>query len=231
MVALSRVSKISEVFEIEVLRLLRKNAQPSESELDFAVLCEKAAKLGPNDLVFTTFRGNAYNTLGMMKHPNSYDIVIPGFQLLDRHEYNEIIPYNLVKEYMDYVIRASTGGLALKIKGATSAVVSCLATPPPKEDAEHILRGAETAFRDAGIQDIGVAPALVRLKLWEMQHRALRNFCKRKELNYMPPPPICLDATGYLAREYYAKDATHANERYGSILIEQIKAFANQRPA
>ena len=114
------------------------------------------------------------------------------------------------------------GKQLLQLKSNCRSRVACLAPPAPKEDAEHIKKGAETYFRDLGIGEIGVTPATVRLKLWTLQQQALEAFCLKHGMIYLDNPVGTRDEAGYLDRKYYAGDATHGNKEYGSKVLWQV---------
>ncbi|MBO0662528.1 GSCFA domain-containing protein [Jiella sp. CQZ9-1] len=100
----------------------------------------------------------------------------------------------------------------------------CLAAPAPKADEDHILRGAETPFREAGIENVGVTPAPVRLKLWELQQRTLTEFCAEIGVKFLPNPEGTRNADGFLEPAYYGRDSSHANVAYGGLVVEQLLA-------
>ena len=47
----------------------------------------------------------------------------------------------------------------------------------------------------------------------------------------MMPPAAALDPEGFLARDYYANDATHANPPYGELVLREVEARYAPAPA
>lgn len=209
-------------FEFVALRLSTQKNGTKIGDIDFPDLLGAVAHLRSSDALVTALRGNQYNTMGLMRHPRPFEVMIPGFADLPEGSYEELIPYATAYSFMFDSLKRGYGKQLVRIAKASAAPVFCLSAPAPKEDDEHILKGAETYFRDAGISDIGVSPAALRLKLWELQNRALAKFCSESNLAFLPNPPRARDANGYLARAYYAGDATHANAAYGSLVLDQI---------
>jgi hypothetical protein len=115
-----------------------------------------------------------------------------------------------------------------KIRGAARCAVFHLAPPPPKQDVDHILSNPDSDFTKAGILENGVSPAPLRLKLWELQMRVLRKLCEEWDVGLVPPPGEAVDSSGFLKRDYYAKDATHANAAYGELVLRQLERLAAQ---
>jgi len=46
----------------------------------------------------------------------------------------------------------------------------------------------------------------------------------------MPVPPASLTPLGCLSPDYYAHDATHANEAYGALVLAQLRQHASSSP-
>lgn len=209
-------------FEFVALRLSTEKNGQRIGDIDLAELLTGAAELRPNDALVTTLRGNQYNTMGLMRHPRPFDIKVPGFADLPDESYEELIPCATAAAHMADSLRRGYGKHLARLRKVSSAPVLCLCVPSPKEDEEHIMNGAEAYFRDAGIADIGVSPAPLRLKLWELQRRALEDFCSELNITFLANPPGTRDVIGYLDRSYYANDATHANAGYGALVLDQL---------
>jgi len=223
--AVDKIADHKSDIEFVALRLSTEKNGEKIGDIDLPDLLIAAADLRSNDALVTTLRGNQYNTMGLMRHPRPFEIMIPGFADLPEDTYEELIPYATAYSFMFESIKRGYGKQLGRIAKASAAPVFCLSVPAPKEDEAHILEGAETYFRDAGISDIGVSPAPLRLKLWELQNRAVANFCSDSKVTFLPNPPGTRDANGYLERAYYAGDATHANAAYGGLVLDQIAAM------
>ncbi len=209
-------------FGFSALRLSAEKNGQKIGDIDLAEVLVSAETLRRDDALVMTLRGNQYNTMGLMRHPRPFDVRIPGFADLPDGSYEELIPYTTAYAYMADSLRRGYGKHLARIAKISSAPVFCLSVPSPKEDEAHIMKGAETYFRNAGIGDIGVSPAPLRLKLWELQSRALEAFCSEQGITFLPNPEGTRDASGYLDRSYYADDATHANTAYGTLVLEQL---------
>ena len=47
-------------------------------------------------------------------------------------------------------------------------------------------------------------------------------FCVQQGIEVIPHPPDAVDETGYLRPIHYT-DATHTNESYGALVLQQIR--------
>jgi hypothetical protein len=47
-------------------------------------------------------------------------------------------------------------------------------------------------------------------------------------MHFVPPPQAAFDDQGFLREDLYQNDATHANSRYGTLIVEQISRILMQ---
>lgn len=209
---------------VEVLRLSHP-VLGLAGDIDDAKMIPLAATLTAEDVIVTLFGGNHYNVLGLIQHTIPFDVMmpddpaptIPGAQ---------IIPHRLMRDVFATRCETDVAPQLAALRAATTARMICLLPPPPKQDTAHILKGAGTFFRSRGVADLGVSPAGLRLKLWQMEQDALAAWCGAKAITVLPPPRDAVDSEGYLDRLYYHKDATHANTAYGALVLRDLLALA-----
>lgn len=177
-------------------------------------------KLGPDDTVVSVIGGNQHATLSLIQHDEPFDFFEPGSDEppLEGHS---VIPYAALFQLMDEYMRRKDGKKLQWLKQVSPCPVLHLLPPPPKEDTAHILRRFESNFAAAGILEKGVTPAPIRLKMWRLQCAVLQRICDELEIALVPPPSHTLES-GYLAPQFYANDATHANETYGRKVINDL---------
>lgn len=214
----------------EALRLCAEKNGERIGDIEFDALLSRVKGLSQDDLVVTMLRGNQFNTIGLMQHPLPFDALMHCVDGGLTRQGAELIPVQLLRDYFQQTLTTGYGRMLIEVMESSGAPVACVATPPPKEDAHHILAHAETYFRERGISGIGVTPASTRLKLWVLQHEALRNFCAKNGLMFVPAPGSARDESGYLLREYYADDATHGNRAYGRLVLRQLTAILKRNP-
>jgi hypothetical protein len=186
--------------------------------------------LAPDDLVLSMIGGNQHAVFSTIQHPQRFDFVDPE----DNGGLDEaaaIIPYRVLASFFERGIRNRDGKSLAALRGATAARVIHIIPPPPKADNAFIQQYHESLFATEGITAHGVSSPALRLKFWNLQTRLLEELCGELGINVMLPPRAALDRDGYLANEYYANDATHANYFYGELLLREVEARFVTSPA
>jgi hypothetical protein len=105
-----------------------------------------------------------------------------------------------------------------------------LGSPPPLADPALVrLRlGREPSFVQRAqslgmdIATIGLAPPSVRHKLWFVIQRQMAETAAAHGVSFVPHPAACEDAQGFLRPDMSGGDITHANERYGRLMLAQM---------
>lgn len=207
-------------------RILRIKDDKTIGDIAFTDFMQAIESLGPQDIVASVVGGNQHNSFGLVQHPQAFDFHCP-----DRHDLpplpeREIVPYQVLREVFDSGLRGKDGERICRLKQHTQAQVVHLCPPPPKEDAQHIMRRHETLFLKQGLLENGVTPASIRLKLWTLQVRVLQTLCAEWGVGLVPVPPGTQTPAGFLAPAFSADDATHANPAYAALMMAQLKSLA-----
>ena len=191
---------------------------------DTLVLC---STLDKDDLVISTIGGNQHAALSLIQHPQPFDTVGNNGELPEPSESGapEIVPRNALKAIFETSFRTNDGKRILAIANAGPQRTVHLMAPPPKDDVAHILRKVEADFAAKGIMEKGVSPAPMRLRIWNIQNEVRGAVLAEGGVDLLPPPDGTMDEAGFLKPEYYASDATHANEKYGMKIIQQVLAY------
>jgi len=210
---------------IRAFRYSRLKDGKQIGDLDVAQVTELISKVNSEDLIASTIGGNQHQVVSLMQHPQPYDFYSKDYvpSVTEVSDNNSIIPYNV---FFDYFWKGITGGndgrRLLALKSSSCCPVVHIAPPPPKKDVDHILRFHETHFSKAGLVEYGVSPAQLRLKVWKLQLHVLKQFCLKNDINLLLPPSEAIDSEGFLSRDCYAKDATHGNQMYGNLVVNQL---------
>ena len=95
--------------------------------------------------------------------------------------------------------------------------------PVPTENirtsAERIHRDLEEFFVNRIHQ--GVSPLSVRMKVYHAYCQLLQTECDKLHIATLAPPQEALNDVGAL-QDAYALGCTHANERYGKLVAQQL---------
>jgi hypothetical protein len=209
---------------IRIYRLLKEKDGKAVGDSTLEDFCSDIRGFRPDDLVFSAVGGNQYAVISTVRDPISYDFMSSPDDRISPGA--ELVPFRTVAGYISKGVRGAIGPVLKQIREATSARVFHLAPPPPKKDNKFIRTHFESRFADLGIENMGPTPAGLRLKCWQVQLDCLAELCRELGITLVRPPSRGVTAEGYLAPRYYAKDVTHANRRYGEIVLRQMLELA-----
>jgi len=183
---------------------------------------EIIGKLTENDVVLSMIGGNQHAVFSTIQHPQRFDFLEPGGKPVVE-EGAVLIPYRALTSFFEKGIRNRDGKSLEALRQATSARLIHIIPPPPKGDSAFIQQYHESVFANEGITSHGVSSPVLRLKFWNLQTRLLKALCEDLGIEVMMPPKVSVDHKGFLARDYYANDATHANHFYGELLLREVE--------
>lgn len=172
--------------------------------------------------------GNEHNTCYFFEVETSFDFLSahvrkmnPSAQIKSkaaiRHRLQQHSPNDL-----DLVLKPLVAGGVNRI--------ALIGTPPPKADNEALraLLQTEQFFVDRAsqlgqsLETIPITDPYVRLKLWYLLQDMLAEEARTRGLMFIPVPKEVQDADGFLKREFWAADVTHANDAYGNVMYETV---------
>lgn len=192
---------------------------------------EMIRPLRADDVVLSMIGGNQHAVFSTIQHPQAFDFIDPASGP-QRDESAELIPYRTLAAVFEKGIRNGDGKSLEAIRRATPARVVHIIPPPPKADNAFIQDYHESHFANEGITACGVSAPSLRLKFWKLQTRLLQKLCDELGIEVMMPPAAALDPEGFLARDYYANDATHANPAYGELVLREVESrYVQERAA
>jgi hypothetical protein len=212
--------------DIRVMRFLKLKNGKEVGHVSPEGAASMVAEAAAGDLIASAIGGNQHQSFGLIQHPVPFDFIEPGSPKPDQPQLGELIPYRTMWTVFERGLRGKDGQRLTALRQATGRPIYHLLPPPAKESAEHILKRHESAFREAGLAERGVAPAPLRLKLWRLQCAVLESLCAEWGIRLLPPPKGTQTPEGFLKPAYYSDDATHANTAYGELVLRQLEAVA-----
>lgn len=224
--ALSQAQQVpgrTDLFDhIRVVRLRKEKGGRTVGDLTLDAFCREIAQLRAEDFVFSVVGGNQYAVLSTVQEPVDFDFLTSPHDQDIASDAAELVPYRAIVRNIDGGVRGSVGPVLQQMREATKAKLYHLAPPPPKADNDFILEHFEGLFEELGLQARGPTRPSLRLKCWEVQLQSLSKLCEELGVTLIGPPRKALDPPGFLAPRYYARDVTHANRRYGEMVLNQI---------
>lgn len=211
--------ELKDAIEIHTFAKVKNGKKVGDLTIEELILL--VSTLTEQDILFSLIGGNQHNSVSLIQHPETFNVIMPKVSNSDNAT-TTLIPYQVMKSVFDKGLRGNDFKRLAQLKQATQAKVWHLATVPPKYDSEHILKKHEVDFASKGIVSNGVSDPLLRLKMWYIQAEVTQSLCDELEISYMEFPKEAQDEAGFLATHYYADDATHANEFFGDLMINKI---------
>ncbi len=207
---------------LSVFRQRKEKNGRTVGNISFNAFLDRISRLRRTDIVLSAMGGNWHALLGTVQHPQPFDFFSPGHRAESPEEV-QIVPYQALVAHFSKRIAKGVGRRLKILHNATPARVFHLIPPPPKRDNSFLAQHHEKLFANYGITTLGVSPPQLRLKFWRLHSRVLREFCRKRHIGVlMPPPETMLD--GFLRPEFYAADTTHANWRYGELVLRRVEA-------
>ncbi len=181
-------------------------------DIYFDELLERVRQ-GEHSLIAISQLGNMSNRFGLARHDKPFYIQVDGEECE-----GELVPRRAMRDVYQPHIDAVREQF-LKLKQAAAGPVCHLATPPPKGDQALL----QALFRHHKRE---VNRPSQRLALWQMEMELVKGGCSEWGIGFVDPPAGTQDDQGYLGRDFYATDITHANAAYGELVLRQLEELA-----
>ncbi len=203
-------------------------AAPSGWEMDFvqedsrqlleghALRSDIQARLMGRDVYVSVLGGNDHAVLAMLNHDPPFDVALPSAPELPCMPGASLIPAGLLRAEIARRAAPHLAALAA-FRAAVSGRLLHVESPPPIPSAAHI-RAHPGVFRDE-IAARGVAPALLRYKVWQLQSDVYRHACNQAGVEFVEVPGGMQDEQGMMREEGWNPDPTHGNTRYGAAVL------------
>lgn len=221
--SLNRVNldfELGQETSLALYRLKSKNhPQQAEDSIDIDQAISLASELGEDDCLWLSILGTYHNIFGLLNHPNSFSVVSKkqGTELASSSD--TLIPYDCMGEH--FKNKWSMNKKFTKLVTSTKAKVFHLSAPPPKGD-QQFLDEKISSYRGALKSEVGINSPTNRLALWELEMDFLQEYLLGLDVHLMAPPLGTITSEGFLKKDYYENDATHANAEYGKLVMKQI---------
>ena len=173
------------------------------------------------------WRGNQHNGDFLIMPGQVLDLLPRGYPDRSVIKGATIVAESAIRDHLQPSMDELAGLLRTFGRGGTHVV---LGTPPPLGDQDLVRArlSREPSFVQRAtalgmdMATIGLAPAPVRRKLWFVIQRMMAETAAAHGAIFVPHPPGSEDAAGFLRLDMSGGDITHANERYGRLMLVQI---------
>lgn len=171
--------------------------------------------------VISLVGGNTHNQIGLVRHPRPFDFVLPSEPELPADD-GELIPSAALETVLHKRMSPALSIMKLLRRHAAGPMFH-LESPPPVADDDYIRASIDPYFQRQGIAELGIVSPRLRYKLWRLHSELVRRACVALKIEFVACPAEAL--VGGFLRAELCGNATHANERYGAMLLSQIEAM------
>jgi hypothetical protein len=190
------------------------------------------ARYAPGRVIVVLWRGNDHNACFLIEQPPVFDFVSRGSPSMRLEEDAVIIPEALVRAKFHPFV-APLHDVLSDLTSQPNCRVVVAGTPPPKGDDEELRRLLQwelyysqvAEYLGIALEKVKLTPPTIRLKLWQVLQELYQEQAQQDGVEFLPVPDIVRDDAGFLKKEFWAPDATHANAAYGQVMLDH---FAQQ---
>jgi hypothetical protein len=144
------------------------------------------------------------------------------------------IPRSMIKDFFKPSFEELTEIIPSLSDAASITLMNGPAPKPLTHIQDCILQ--EKYFTDIAkslgveVDDLDITSDSLRLELWNILAGLLATYAKTLGANFLSAPAASRDGLGLLLPEYCASDVTHANLKYGVLLVEEITKLIGKVP-
>jgi hypothetical protein len=179
-------------------------------------------KADESDFCASTIAGNAHNVIGFMALSPPFDFEMPGVDA-PLNGNARIIPYRTMRASLLKLLNQSDFKFVDALFEVLPEIQFHIQSPAPPRDNDLCMSLIDPYFRKAH-PEAEVADPWLRLKLWKLHSDLFRVKFAQKGAGFVEVPPESLDLNGFLLPSYVnEKSSTHANVRYGQLVVDQIR--------
>jgi hypothetical protein len=181
------------------------------------VLPPDIVELFQPERIFCTFGGSEHNVFGLLEAPIRFDFMTATESAVEAGR--RIVPYALIRAALEQAMQNAIKHTRELHRLYPHCPITHLCTPPPfRAIAEG--RVLPRVFQDH--LHLGITPASIRRKLHQVHSDIARDACVAMGVGFMDVPSGCTDDDGYLLPEFWSKDPTHGNAKFGALLIGRM---------
>jgi hypothetical protein len=210
--------------KISLYRLESKGGVPEPGAISTGEAVEIVAGLAPTTAVFLSVLGTYHNILGLLRSGGEFDFLLSCDDVVGSEGATQI-PHRAIANAFETVFSESK--TMRRLWEAAKSPLYLLSAPPPKECNQYIvesfMRQKKPKYRGKSVKEIGIEAPERRAKLWLIETRLLRSWAESQGMEFVAAPQRALSKGGFLNRDYYSTDVTHANAAYGALVLEQIE--------
>lgn len=188
---------------------------------------EMLQREGEDSVVVLIWGGNDHNAWFLFETTPPFDFVRPDSEFVDATA--RLVPLSMMQRlFTSPPHYAECKAVVAMLKSAPGCRLMLMETVPPKGDDAALRRFLAVEFKqlmaEQGVtaETARLTKPEVRLKLWRCFRDAYKNLAQELGVEFLNLPNWTFDERGFLEREHWQTDATHASVDYGAKLRRHI---------
>lgn len=214
-------SYLLNLFKVDCFQIQKLKNNKVYGDKSFDELINLATSYQDDDIIVCVLGGNQHQMLSLVQHPVVFDFFSEDSSVSTNIDC-QIIPRAQVIDLIQSTLNVKDITRLKKLRRVSDCKFLQICPPPPKQHLSHIKK-FEQGFREKGILEFGISPDSLRIKFFHEQVKLLASISNEVGCQLIYPPDLAVTTEGFLAQNYYANDASHANMAYGALILEQIE--------
>lgn len=190
----------------------------------FVRLLSSLENIQEGNCFISFLNGNEHAALSLLQHPVPYDFQLPGREWLGMQPGFQPLPYAVIRRQLEPYLNSTVATLSM-MRLMLPGIRLIHVFPPPPIESEAQIRSGPEVFREQ-LQHHGVTPLSIRLKYYLLAQDIVREGLAGLRVELLDCPVQSIGESGGLL-DRYAAGATHANEAYGALVVQQIQDLLN----
>lgn len=167
--------------------------------------------------IYSLVNKSVHDILSIIRHPRPFDFIMPARRDLSVDLDAEIVPFHAFRAQLSRLMEPDLKTIAIAHSIVRDRLTQIL-SQPPLEDSGIVERLAPWPLEDGEF----IASPSLRLKTYLVYASILSDWCSKRGIPLIGPPPETVNGNGFLNEMYYS-NATHANVAYGHLVLKQIR--------
>ncbi|MFB9953210.1 hypothetical protein ACFFP0_30605 [Rhizobium puerariae] len=184
---------------------------------DVLAAIDRVVPEGMSRRYISVMGGNGHIVLSLEKHSRPFDFVLKEDTSLPNDSDAEILPMAYVKKILTPFIMPYVWQM-ISFRMAVGTTITQLETCPPYADDDYVRSHLGAYITNT--QNIISGP--LRKKMWRLHSAMVNEIASASGIEFLNVPTDGLDKQGYMHRNGYGPDATHANAWYGNLVVQQL---------
>jgi hypothetical protein len=179
----------------------------------------EVSSLRKDDLLVMARLGAQHNKMSLFCHKAPYRLYDEQVDEVFGPEDAEIIPQSAIEDTLKGMVEKDK--VVSKLKSKAICQTLHFPPPPPKEMGDK--EGTMVKAAESESVFMRFEHPMKRLCIWRLEQSVTNRYLMKLGVRTCNVPDVAVDKKGFLLPEYSAPDLTHANSKYGHMLLRHFE--------